>query len=93
MFVPIAVACCVAVAIGGSFKRFGNTILGAILGVIASSVIYSLLSGVVTLAEPKHKVFPFYLSNQILAFFSSIVSVGIGIVLSQTAREKPSYSK
>jgi len=93
MFVPIAVACCIAVAIGGSFKHFGNTIVGAILGVIASSVVYALLSGVVTLAEPKHKVFPFYMSNQILAFFSTIVCIGIGIALSQTAREKPSVAK
>jgi len=43
MFVPIAIACCVAVAIGGSFKRFGNTIVGAILGIRSLGRYWELL--------------------------------------------------
>jgi hypothetical protein len=93
MLAPVGIAVAIASSDFGHWQsQLFHLIVGALIGVIAASVIYAFLSGMATVFEGKTKIFPNFLSNRILIMASTIFCVGLGIITQAQGTKKESSS-
>lgn len=82
MFLPLAVAAGLSVVVARrQFVDVGTSILGALLGVVATSAIYAMLSGLISTVEGSDKIFPHFLTNRFLIVLGSMICIGAGSAL------------
>ncbi len=88
MLVPIAIACGIAVGIAySSPKTIVARIVGAVVGVVIAGGLYGFLAGIVTIAEEKHKIFPFHPSNRAMIIGSVLCFVGLVMLLQYNSEQ------
>ncbi len=88
MLVPIAIACGIAVGIAySSVKTIVARIVGAVVGVVIAGGLYGFLAGVVTIAEEKHKIFPFHPGNRTMIIGSVLCFVGLVMLLQYNSEQ------
>jgi hypothetical protein len=93
MLAPMGIAVGIASSDFGHWQsQLFHLIVGALIGVMAASVIYAFLSGLATVLEGKPKIFPHFLSNRILIMSSTIFCVGLGIITQAQGTKKESSS-
>lgn len=89
MLAPLGIAAGIASTDFGKWSsQLFHLIVGALIGVMAASVIYAFLSGMATVLEGKPKIFPHFLSNRILIMSTTIFCVGLGIITQAHANRK-----
>lgn len=82
IMIPIGIAASLAVGVGGQMKTdFGKALVGAILGIVAAALAYSVLSGLVTTVENRHKVFPHHMPNRLLMLTGTAIAVAVGMAI------------
>jgi hypothetical protein len=93
MLVPIAIACGIAVGVTySSAKSIVARIVGAIVGVVIAGGLYGFLSGIVTTAEEKHKIFPIHGGNRAMIIGCLLCFVGL-VMLMQYNSEQATLRK
>ena len=93
MLAPLGIAVGIASSDFGHWRsQLFHLIVGALIGVMAASVIYALLSGMATVLEGKTKIFPHFLSNRILIMATTVFCVGLGIITQAHGTKKGSSS-
>jgi hypothetical protein len=93
MLAPLGIAVGIASSDFGHWRsQLFHLIVGALIGIMAASVIYALLSGMATVLEGKTKIFPHFLSNRILIMATTVFCVGLGIITQAHGTKKGSSS-
>lgn len=88
MLVPMAIACGIAVGVTySSAKSIVARIVGAIVGVVIVGGLYGFLSGLVTTAEEKHKIFPFHLGNRAMIIGGILSFIGFVMLLQYNSEQ------
>ncbi|MFO0941162.1 MAG: hypothetical protein U0930_10370 [Pirellulales bacterium] len=80
MLSPLAIVCGISFAIGlGKPNTIANSVIGALLGLVLASCLYSFASGVLTIVEDQHKILPQHDSNRALIFAAVTGLIGVTI--------------
>lgn len=82
MLAVLGIAAGVSVGLASNnMKNAINLVVGGLLGVVATAILYGLLVGLVTTPEGRHKILPFHDANRALLFAAAFAFIGLGILL------------
>jgi hypothetical protein len=82
MFLPLTIVCGAVAALSyRSGKAIGSGIGGAVMGLVGVVALYAVLSGTLTQAEGRHKIFPAWESNRGLLLGSMFSLIGVGVLM------------
>jgi hypothetical protein len=82
MFLPLAIVCGAVAGMGyKSGKAIGSGIAGSAIGLVGVVALYAVLSGTLTPAEGRYKIFPSFDANRVLLLGSMFSMIGFGILM------------
>ncbi len=88
MLLPLAIAAAISSTLAsGNIKLIPHSLVGAVLGAVAASALYSVLSGTVTTIEGREKILPFFFGNRVLILAATCFCIGAGILLQLQAKK------